>query len=234
MSSVLHPVGPEPATTYWARRAAVLLALVVGVGLVIALVLSSNNRSSVLADPAPPVGAPPATSPGTSATPDTSTSPSAAASPAPDAPSPRSAGTSKSSSSKPAATSPAACEPKQLRATLTGKQRLRPKQKSTVRLSLINGSDQTCVVSVSRKNFELEIYSGTDRIWSSDDCSSAVKPISTEVRAEDAVEWTMSWNGRRSREGCRTRSEVPQPGTYVATAQLAGAEPVQLRMILGG
>ena len=44
----------------------------------------------------------------------------------------------------------------------------------------------------------------------------------------------MSWNGKRSRPGCKTRAEVPRPGTYFATAQLEGAKPVQLRMILGG
>ena len=127
-----------------------------------------------------------------------------------------------------------ACQPEDLRATLTGRQRLKPEQKTTFTLSLINGSATTCVVSVTPKTFELKIYSGTDRIWSSDDCARAVKPRKATVKAEDALEWRMAWDGQRSRAGCRSRPEAPKPGTYFATAQLDGAKPVQLRMILGG
>ena len=61
-----------------------------------------------------------------------------------------------------------------------------------------------------------------------------MKPISRKVKAEDAVEWKMTWDGKRSRKGCKDRPEVPLPGTYFATAQLDGAKPVQLRMILVG
>jgi len=117
---------------------------------------------------------------------------------------------------------------------LTGKQRLKPKQANTFRLSVINGSGETCRVKLAADGFELRIHSGTDRIWSSEHCPKSVKAISTKVKAEDAVAWSMRWDGRRSRAGCEDRPEVPRPGTYFATAQLDGAEPVQLRMILQG
>ena len=42
----------------------------------------------------------------------------------------------------------------------------------------------------------------------------------------------MVWNGRRSRSDCKNRPEIPKAGTYFATAQLEGAKPVQLRMIV--
>ena len=101
-------------------------------------------------------------------------------------------------------------------------------------MSLINGSGQICVASVTGANFELKIYSGIDRIWSSRDCATAVKAVTKKLDPEQAMEWSMSWNGRRSRAGCQSRPEIPRPGTYYATAQFAGAEPVQLRMILVG
>jgi len=126
------------------------------------------------------------------------------------------------------------CSATDLRATLTGKQKLKPKQKNTFKLSLINGSATSCLVTVDRKNFELKIYSGTDRIWSSDDCPTAVKTRSAKIKAEDALTWSMRWDGKRSRADCKTRPEIPRPGTYFATAQLDGAKPVQLRMILRG
>jgi len=138
------------------------------------------------------------------------------------------------SSKKATPAGPVTCSPAKLRATLTGDQRLKPEEKTTFTLSLINGSGASCRVSVSPKNFELTIYSGSDRIWSSDDCATAVRPITEKIAAEDAVTWSMAWNGRRSAADCKVRPEIPRPGTYVATAQLEGADPVQLRMILRG
>ena len=138
------------------------------------------------------------------------------------------------SSKKATPAGPVTCSPAKLRATLTGDQRLKPEEKTTFTLSLINGSGASCRVSVSPKNFELTIYSGSDRIWSSDDCATAVRPITEKIAAEDAVTWSMAWNGRRSADDCKVRPEVPRPGTYVATAQLKGADPVQFRMILRG
>ncbi len=244
MSAVLHPVGPEPEETYWARRIAVLIALVGLVGLVVALVVNgSSSGSAVAADPSPPpVTAPATVSPSPSPSPSSSASVQAGASPTPSTTAstkPRastkpSGQASKSSKPRPVPTGPVACRPKALRTTLTGKQRLKPKQKSTFAVAVTNTSDATCVLSVTPRNFELKIYSGTDRIWSTADCSTAVKKRSVKVKAGDAVEWTTAWDGKRSRKDCRTRTEVPRPGTYFATAQLDGAKPVQLRMILGG
>ena len=251
MSSVLHPVGPEPEQTYWVRRALVVASAVLLVALVIALVVGSTSTgSAVSADPSPPPVAPaevtptpspwetPTPTPSGSASPSATSTAAADASASPSASSDASASpTAKKSASpspKPTKAAPVTCSPKDLRATLTGKQQLKPKQGTTFRLSLINGSDETCRVEVDADAFELKVYSGTDRIWSSDDCAKAVKTISKKVRSEDAVEWTMRWDGRRSRPGCKDRPEVPQAGTYFATAQLDGAEPVQLRMILRG
>jgi len=80
MSSVLHPVGPEPRERYWVRRLAVLIAAVVAIGIVIALVGNAMSAgSAVQAEPAPPAVAPPALP----VTPSASPSPSDTASPEP-------------------------------------------------------------------------------------------------------------------------------------------------------
>ncbi len=61
MSSVLHPVGPEPRERYWVRRLAVLVAVVVAIGVVIALVGNAMSAgSAVQGEPAPPTFVPPA------------------------------------------------------------------------------------------------------------------------------------------------------------------------------
>jgi hypothetical protein len=258
MSSVLHPVGPEPEQTYWVRRILVLAAAVLVVALLIAFAVGgTSSGSAVSADPSPtaasepppytpsptPLGTPtPSASPSPSGSPSASSS---AASPSPSgsvetgasaSPSPSTTPTAKASTTPKAKAKPVltTCDPDDLRATLTGKQKLKPEQATTFDLSLINGSGTTCFVTVDQKSFELKIYSGTDRIWSSNDCSKAVKAVTRKVKAEEAVTWSMRWDGRRSRKDCKSRPEIPQPGTYFATAQLDGAKPVQLRMILRG
>jgi hypothetical protein len=124
------------------------------------------------------------------------------------------------------------CPAEELRPTLTGKLRLALRRPTTFQLSLINGSDQTCIARVTPQNFELAIYSGKDRIWSTADCRSIIKPISNKLRSEHAVAWSLTWNGRRSKSDCRSAREALRPGTYLVTAELEGAEPVQLRMLL--
>jgi hypothetical protein len=70
-------------------------------------------------------------------------------------------------------------------------------------------------------------------MWSTNDCSAAVKTISRKLAADTAVA-SLSWNGRGSKADCRSSRPAPKPGRYVATARLDGAEPVKLRMILKG
>jgi hypothetical protein len=195
----------------------------------------TSSGSAVQADPSPPPPAGP-TAVTRSPNPSTGTRASASSTPATARPSATASATA-SGTPKPSTTpspEPTACAPSGLRPTLTGKQRLRPKQRSTFTLSLINGSGRTCTTTVNRDNFELMIYSGSDRIWSTKDCATIVKPLRRTLEAEQALEWTLTWNGRRSRSGCKSRPETPRPGTYYATAQLAGAEPVRLLMTLHG
>lgn len=194
----------------------------------------STTSASPTASPGEPA------SPSASASPSTSESTSALASPSASTsadPTTKPSGKASSKATrrpakKAAPAAPRSCSPAKLRATLTGDQRLKPTEKTTFGLSLINGSAETCRLSVTPENFELTIHSGTDRIWSSDHCDTAVKSIAKKVAAEDAVTWSMTWNGRRSAAGCKNRPEIPRAGTYVATAKLEGADPVQLRMIL--
>jgi len=126
----------------------------------------------------------------------------------------------------------ASCDPAQLRTTLTGHKQLKTAQSTTFQLSVLNGSPETCLVSVTGHSFLLEIYSGRDRIWSTGDCSTTVPASSQKVAARQAVAWQLPWDGRRSAAGCKSRPETPRAGTYVATAQLVGAKPVRMLMSL--
>ncbi|MCW2809915.1 MAG: hypothetical protein JWP61_373 [Friedmanniella sp.] len=243
MSSVLHPVGPEPSPTYWTRRILVIAAVVVVLVVLIAFIKSVSGTSTVQANPSAPASVPPAastptptpsSSPTPTPTPSAAVTPSASATPAvtSSAPATPSAGAKPSASAKPAG--PVACDAADLRTTLRGKQSLKPKQPDRFALSVINGGAQPCVLALTGSVFELKIYSGTDRIWSTADCSTAVKKQTKTLAPQQALEWTQTWDGRRSKSDCRQRPEVPQTGTYFATAQLKGAKPVQIRVVLRG
>ena len=234
MSGLLRPVGPETAQIYWVRRAVVLGATTV-LAVAVALIISGTSSGlAVQANPSPATAGypvPSSASPtslqapmGTPAAVESSTS--AVSTPAPKA------AARKASTKKTNRSGTVDCSADELRPTLTGKQRTEPKKPNTFQLSLINGSGQTCMVRVTKKNFELTIDSGSDRIWSTADCPSAVNSISRKLRAEHAVAWSLTWNGKRSKPDCKSARKMLRPGRYVATAQLAGAEPVELRMIV--
>lgn len=233
MSGVLHPVGPQSVRTYWARRGLVFAATTIFV-LALALIIggpgsgSAATPSPASADSASSAAASPSAVETSAPTPSV-VDISASATPKPSATKNRKL---KASIRKPQQAAPASCTTKELRPTLTAKRRIVPKHPTTFQLSLINGSAQTCVARVTRKNFQLKINSGSDRIWSTDDCPSMIKTVSRKLRSEHAVAWSLTWNGKRSKSRCKSASQSLHPGRYVATAQLDGAEPVKLRMVL--
>lgn len=120
--------------------------------------------------------------------------------------------------------------------TLTGPGTVKADDTTTFKVSVINGSAVTCTVDLTTSTFEVKIYSGTDRIWSTDDCAKwlAAKP-KRRLAPEDAYGWSVAWPGQRSTSGCQLAGGL-RAGTYVATAQLgvgsAGSKPVQVVMRL--
>lgn len=240
MSGVLHPVGPEPASTYWLRRALVIGVLLVVVVVIVALATrGSDPRQSVPAVPAGTSSASVIAPPG-----DVSPTPSAAATGPTAKASPRStpstSPTLRPKTRKPTSTpAPTAsskpssklCDPAALRLTLTGEQQLQAKTPVTFALSLVNSGATGCGVSVDAENFELTVSSGKDTIWSTSDCSTAVKSVEKTVASQQAVKWKTTWNGRRSLPGCTSGTETLKPGTYVAKAQTEGVK-ASLRMTL--
>jgi hypothetical protein len=281
MSSVLHPVGPEPRERYWVRRLAVLVAAVVVIGVVVALVGNAMSAgSAVQAEPAPPPvvvptvpttpsasptpaasGSPtPGATPTAAATPGTATpSASDSASPTPTdtvTPDPgqtpkaerstpptstdkkkdaaEKAAQKKAAEQKKAKKAPvlASCPTGDVRTTLTGPRTVKTGKKAEFDLSLINGSKATCYLKASADNFTLTVVSGKDRIWSSDDCAKVVPSQSRKLSPQKSVDWSMTWDGKRSAPGCKTRSESPKAGYYWAIASFDDATEVRWRLIL--
>ena len=262
MSSVLHPVGPEPRERYWVRRLAVVVAAIVAISIVVALVGNAMSAgSAVQAEPAPPTILPPAvtatptptpvTSGTASPTPGATTSGTPAATPSA-SPSPTTSSTASPKSSTPAtpkkeaskkkapaktkkATQPVytACDGDDLRSTLTGDRTVGLKKKTTFSLSLINGGKKTCTVTVKPSAAALTIVSGGDRIWSTKDCPAAQPTTKRTLLPEHALTWKVTWSGKRSGDDCSTGKVAPKKGYYWAIASFDGADDVRFRVILG-
>ena len=231
MSGVLRPVGPESVQTYWVRRGLVFAAAAVLVVTLTLIITSTSSGSAAAPGPA-------SASPTSSAAPSSSVMETAiptqsfVSTSATRKPAAKKSPKLKASPRKTSQSTAQPCAPKELRTTLTGKRRIVAKHRTTFQLSLINGSAQTCTSRVTAKNFELKINYGDDRIWSNDDCPAMIKTISRNLGSEHTMAWSLTWDGRRSKPKCKSASQALRPGSYVATAQLKGASPVKLRMIV--
>lgn len=196
---VLHwrPVGPEPEQTYWQRRALVALAVLVPL-LVLATLLGGGDDAPdrVAQRPAPSASPSPATAgpvvPTGLASPTVSPTPAVAA-------------------CAPAGLSvDAAATEDAYAAGGSVKLVLKVSTKGTV----------PCTIDLGASAVELLIYSGADRIWSSDDCSKATgaKAVTLQPGKPDVTRVT--WSGKRSLPKCAGDQGRAQPGTYRVTARI--------------
>jgi hypothetical protein len=99
----------------------------------------------------------------------------------------------------------------------------------------LTGIRPACTFSVSSRTLAAKITSGADRIWSTQDCPSAVKPASIVVRSAEPTTVVIPWSGRRSDDECSRTTAWALPGYYHVTAAVIGSEPAdaQFRLQLG-
>ena len=93
---------------------------------------------------------------------------------------------------------------------------------STVRFTLTvrNTGSVACRRDLGGGALEVLVYSGTDRIWSSDDCSTDKGRSVQMLAAGGSLESTVSWVGKRSAAGCPKDEPVARRGTYTVRARL--------------
>jgi hypothetical protein len=90
-----------------------------------------------------------------------------------------------------------------------------------------------CTFAVSAKSLAVKVTSGNDRVWSSQDCKSAVPTRSVVVRSAAPVTVPVTWSGRRSSPGSCDSSEAwARPGYYHALAAVIGSEPADVQFKL--
>jgi hypothetical protein len=196
----LNPVGPLPPATYWRRRAVLLLGVVV---LLLLLRSCAGGGSSPKKDALSGTPKPTATKP----VPAAPTKPVASSTPAP-------------ASTPPVTTAPL-CTDAQLTLTVsTDAASYGSGATPKITLSVKNTSATACRRDVGAGAVELLVFSGADRIWSSDDCSPS-KATALELLAPGGSQAVVkTWPGRRSKPECAGSQAKAEPGTYVVTARL--------------
>lgn len=72
-----------------------------------------------------------------------------------------------------------------------------------------------CTADVGQAAREIRITSGSERIWSSDDCSPGGGALVVTLRpGAAAVSFSVTWSRKRSAPGCPAGSRDAVPGTY--------------------
>lgn len=198
----LQPVGPLPASTYWRRRLGLGGALLVALLLVLRACAGGADRPAPAAAPGPLSSATPSATPSAAA----SAAPSAAASP--------------SASPRPTSTVPPVCGDAALRVTVEADARsYRSGTAPRFTLTVANAGPVPCRRALGPDVVEIRVLSGSDRIWSSDDCSTAKGQGVLLLGAGEARAMTVQWPGKRTAPGCRTGA-MARPGTYRVSARV--------------
>lgn len=215
MSAVTRPSGPLPARVYWIRRGVVLLVALLLV-LLFAKVLGGSSDGK-----GDPEAQAEAASGEVSSTEDAG----------------QSAGEASGQPEGRAAAAPPAdpdgdCDPADLTITPLVK-----KVANDGRIDFkvaVTGTAAACSWTFSNQTVALKITSGRDEVWSSQQCRSMLPRKDLVVRSGVPSKVALTWDGRRSDDGCTRRRGWAQPGYYHAITAAMGGEPTDVQFLVTG
>jgi hypothetical protein len=82
-----------------------------------------------------------------------------------------------------------------------------------------------CTLPITPDSLVARITSGSDVVWSSDDCPDALLAKEVVVRHDPPTVYSFEWNGHRSTQGCATSGDVAPPGKYTLEAAFVSGDP---------
>ena len=226
MSPSPRPRGPLPARVYWVRR-----AIVLGIPLVLVVVLArvlGGSADGKDADQATRASAP--TTPAAE-----SSSPPAAGPTAPSAVTGRK-GRKKGKPAPPP--EPVLAEPSgpctHDDLVITPAITTAPGGSDIpITLNVRTQETEACTWHASADTMAVTITSGTDHIWSLRECPTAIAATDLVVRRAVDAPVTVTWNARRSEEGCSSPSaEWARLGWYHVQAAALAGEPTDVQFEL--
>ena len=213
MNALLSPVGPKTASVYWRRRLAVLVALVV-VLLVLFLVVRLLTGGG---DGTPAASADPSSEPGAADTP---------------APQPSASEQVATSTATTSPTAPCDARAIQLSATADASS-YEAGQHPKLGVLIRNVGTAACTLDAGSKAVELVVVSGTDRVWSSDDCQRDQTSKEQTLAPGAELASTVSWSVQRSAEGCTGDLPALGAGTYQLTGRVGDMTSQPLTFSIG-
>jgi hypothetical protein len=217
VSSVINPVGPEEPSTYWRRRALVVVGILVVIWLLwllVSLAFGSDDDS-----PSPAASPTPSPVASESAEPDASASPQADPS----------ASASPSASPSPNAVASGPCRNGDIEVVAGTASDSAPVGSGLgLTMTVTTTGDEPCARDVGAGANELRITSGSVLVWSSDFCSPSTDSETTTLEPGTGWSTSVSWPGTVTAEDCPANQPAAQPGTYrvVARNGKVESEPV--------
>ena len=203
----LRPVGDLPESTYWRRRALVGGAVVLLLFLLLRACSGGDARSTGVITSLP--SEPPAT-PLPSPTP----APAGGLSPSP-SPTATASGSATATAGATATAAAGTCADGDLTVRVTTDAPAYPVRGTPqLRMSIRNTSAAACTRDLGQAAVELLVFSGPDRIWSSDDCAPGGGADLVRLSPGEERAITLTWAGRRSAKGCAGDKDPARPGTY--------------------
>jgi hypothetical protein len=220
MSTVSRPRGPLPPRVYWTRRL-LLVAVVLALVFAVSRLLGGSAESGDRADgPSAAPAAAPAGSPTAARTP----SAGATGDPAPTATVPGKRNKKNGATKTPLAVPTGPCADSDVQVQPAVEDAVAGSDVA-ITLELTTAESPACTWQVSPESVVVKLTSGSDRIWSTQDCPAAVQRQSVVVRKDDMSTVQVRWSGQRSDDECTRTTAWAQPGYYFATAAALGAEP---------
>lgn len=83
------------------------------------------------------------------------------------------------------------------------------------------GSDE-CTIDVSKRGLALTVRQNNERVWSSGDCPARITTDDRQLSPGDTYTETLTWPRQHSAQGCVPNQPAAGPGSYTATASVAG------------
>ncbi len=172
MSSLRHPVGPQPPQVYWRRRLVVGLGLLAVIVIIVLIVVRPGGGPAGATDP----------DPGASEAPAASTEPS----------------TEPTDPANPNACTAGEVQV----VAVTDADSYPAEQPPLLSLTITNTGSAPCIAAVGTDVQEYVITSGSDRIWSSKDCQSNPAPAEVTLEPGVPLSTTpFAWQRVRSEPG---------------------------------
>lgn len=97
-------------------------------------------------------------------------------------------------------------------------------------LELTSSLSEACTWKVSPKTVVVKLTSGSDRIWTSQECPRAIPTKEVVIRRDTPAVVSMTWGGRRSDADCA--GDWAMPGYYHVLAAPYGGTPVDVQFRL--